>query len=89
MRKRQISLLLSFALITSVLVPGVYHFSQKANINFYRAERFFEVGLYEDAITFYQKAFKKVLKRIKRVHVWAIHIYGLMPPIKPGKFSRR
>lgn len=42
-------------IFTSIITTGVYHKTQKADINYYQGHRLFEKGRFDDAIKFYEK----------------------------------
>lgn len=42
-------------IFTSVITTGVYHKTQKADINYYQGQRLFEKGRFDEAIEFYEK----------------------------------
>ncbi len=67
MRKRQILLLLTLAIITAVLVSFAYHYTQKDKISFHLAEGLFKEGRYEEAIPFYLEAMREGMEEDKLI----------------------
>lgn len=82
--------------ITSVVTTFVYHITQRADIEYYQARRYFEKGEYSEAILLYEKSLSvnpshtRALKDIGYSFQWtgrydeAIAVFRKLLSIKPG-----